>query len=778
MLKRVKKKTGIIFRDVIEFLRPPKIALSGAAIGIAIGFFLIIISVNLLYINFLGWQVVLITILSILLVSYLGAILTIQLIKGLSRIPFLLAIAMLSAVPVLMTYFHITPPGTILIFVLLTLFFSLTGGAVLLLIKNKHSSGSGALIYTCLTIGIIGLVSAIIWFMHPGKMYDTPPASAYFSNIPDTLDLPDPSLPGVYQVNYLTYGSGQDKRRQEFGKEASLITPTVNGKTFLNAWSGFAGKMRTRYFGFDNENLPLNARVWYPDGTGPFPLVLVVHGNHLAQDYSDPGYEYLGTQLASRGYIVASVDQNFLNGSYTNIFGNLSNENGARGWLLLKHLQQWKSWNEDPAAVFYQKIDMQNIALIGHSRGGEAVAHAALFNRLPFFPDDANEVFDFNFNINAIIAIAPADGQYQPSNIRTPLKDINYLVLQGSHDADVSSYQGMRQFHRIDYSENFDGFKAGLYIYGANHGQFNSRWGRKDFMSPRINFFNLRQLISQENQKHIALVYISGFLESTLQGNHALRKMFKDHRVARHWLPQTIYLSQYQQSQTLFICNFQEDLDLTTACLPGSRISAKDLSIWREQALALNWGDYDTRGVVLGWNTSESDTLQPSYSVTWQPGSALTDAHSMLVFSMSHTGENANPPAGNNANNQENGNENNVLQNEEKNEQAESDTDNEKEPEFIDFTIELTDGNGSSISFPLSSCYALQPLLERNLTKLPFMQTAGKSENILQYFYFPLDSFIQNEDFDVRNITGVKFIFDKTPQGVVAVNNIGFAKAP
>ena len=48
---------------------------------------------------------------------------------------------------------------------------------------------------------------------------------------------------------------------------------------------------------------------------------MIVHGNHLMTDYSDPGYEYLGNLLASRGYIVVSVDENFLNGSpYDDLF--------------------------------------------------------------------------------------------------------------------------------------------------------------------------------------------------------------------------------------------------------------------------------------------------------------------------------------------------------------------------------------------------------------------------------------------------------------------------
>jgi ATP-dependent Lon protease len=58
--------------------------------------------------------------------------------------------------------------------------------------------------------------------------------------------------------------------------------------------------------------MPLNGRVWYPDGPGPFPLVLIVHGNHNMKDFSDPGYGYLGELLASRGYIFASIDENFI----------------------------------------------------------------------------------------------------------------------------------------------------------------------------------------------------------------------------------------------------------------------------------------------------------------------------------------------------------------------------------------------------------------------------------------------------------------------------------
>jgi len=288
-----------------------------------------------------------------------------------------------------------------------------------------------------------------------------------------TLLLADPSTPGEYPVLYLTYGNGEDIRRNEFGRDADLITATVDGRPFLNAWSGDRGEERKTFWGFDRDELPLQGRVWYPDGEGPFPLVLIVHGNHSMYAYSDPGYQYLGELLASRGFILVSVDENFINGS-------IRQENDARGWLLLEHLAQWERWNagvetaveeeaegddadveaavdeeveaeaaqggdEDAAQAdaepnpFLGKVDMGRIGLIGHSRGGEAVAVAAAFNTLPYYPDDATVPFDYNFDIGAVIAIAPVMGQYQPGGRYTDIHDVNYFVLHGANDGDVSS---------------------------------------------------------------------------------------------------------------------------------------------------------------------------------------------------------------------------------------------------------------------------------------------------------------------------------------------------
>lgn len=50
---------------------------------------------------------------------------------------------------------------------------------------------------------------------------------------------------------------------------------------------------------------------------------------------------------------------------------------------MLEHVKVWNEWNKTKDNPFFGKADMSQIALIGHSRGGEAVTVAAAYNKLP-----------------------------------------------------------------------------------------------------------------------------------------------------------------------------------------------------------------------------------------------------------------------------------------------------------------------------------------------------------------------------------------------------------
>ena len=387
------------------------------------------------------------------------------------------------------------------------------------------------------------------------------------------LDHPNPALPGPHQVLTLYYGSGTDKNRAEYRDSVAIVTQPVDASKLVSL--GNTAKSRNDYWGFSPDSFPINARVWYPDDPGPHPLVLVVHGNHNMRDFSDPGYDWLGELLASRGYILASVDMNFIN-------GGIRGENDGRGWLLLKHLQAWRRFADDPDGPFHGRVDMGNIAVIGHSRGGEAVGHAAAFNRLARYPDDAALEFDFGFDIKAVIAIAPVDGQYLPADQRVPVENVNYLVFHGSHDGDVTSFHGLRQFNRVSFTDGGDWFKSAVYVYRANHGQWNTVWGSHDNgpRSPRI--LELGGLLPAEDQREFGRVFVSSFLDVTLKGDDRYRPLFRDHRVAGGWLPKTMYLTRFTDASFRPLADFEEDIDVTSGSAAHVTLLGTGFSTWRE----------------------------------------------------------------------------------------------------------------------------------------------------------------------------------------------------
>ena len=111
----------------------------------------------------------------------------------------------------------------------------------------------------------------------------------------------------------------------------------------------------------------------------------------------------LGEYLASHGYVVVSVDQNACN--------MLSGENDGRAVLLLENIGLLLGYNEEEDNPLEGVLDADNIAIAGHSRGGEMVATAYLFNGYDNYPENGNVDFDYHYNIRSIIAIAPTVDQ-------------------------------------------------------------------------------------------------------------------------------------------------------------------------------------------------------------------------------------------------------------------------------------------------------------------------------------------------------------------------------
>src|SRR5262249_39253793 len=154
-------------------------------------------------------------------------------------------------------------------------------------------------------------------------------------------------------------------------------------------------------------------------------------------------------------------------------------------------LKQFRAWNSQAGHPLCGKVDLNRILIVGHSRGGEAVGHASLFNRLAAIPpslrrprvalDGSKGPGPYPFGVTPVAALGPTARQYEPLSGPTAVPD-PYFLIHGSRDGDVSTFEGYNTFtrsHVVDLANPTvsDGkWKALLWVYGANHNHFNSKW--------------------------------------------------------------------------------------------------------------------------------------------------------------------------------------------------------------------------------------------------------------------------------------------------------------
>ncbi|AJS59924.1 poly(ethylene terephthalate) hydrolase family protein [Paenibacillus sp. IHBB 10380] len=476
-----------------------------------------------------------------------------------------------------------------------------------------HSKNNSTRIKIMITIGVLLSLFSVQIIQDPNHVdlttQPSQPITPATQPIVSTIPYTNPAEPGPYPFQYFTYGSGFDLHRSEFDTDVNLLSSSVNASAHIKKWSF----MRTLFWGFNQNQLPINGRVWMPEGAGPFPLILMVHGNHLMEDYSDEGYGYLGELLASRGFITVSVDENFLNYS---VWSNIpDNDMKMRAWVLLKHLQQIRTFAEQTDTPFSGKVDLDNIAMIGHSRGGQAVAMAA--DSTLWFNTDAGLKDDLHsFGIQGIIALAPTDSVVDSK--QTKLNHISYMALQGAKDGDLNEYFGERHYARTTFNPTDSGFKTYLHIADANHAQFNSTWGDLDLGVPKGLFLNQRQLMEGTDQRQITKVYVSAFLETVLHKKEDYMALFQDYRSGAQWLPNSTYFNKYEDGKFERLARYEEDGDKATLLYGGTAA-----------AIGLNWSEKaylpKNDAVVLEWNEAISGgrSSDASYSLVWDNSSLL-----------------------------------------------------------------------------------------------------------------------------------------------------------
>ena len=178
-----------------------------------------------------------------------------------------------------------------------------------------------------------------------------------------------------------------------------------------------------------------------------------------------------------------------------------------RGLTILEHISRWGTFNAaDP--IFAGKVELSQIALIGHSRGGEAVVSAYRTN-----VDDAR-----GHNIRAVVSISPTDF------LGITLPPVPYLVIYGSEDGDVSIGWPFRLYDRAA------SLKAMIFVYGAIHNRFSTD---PDWLA-LIDSTDPRGL-SEPDHLNLAVGYCLGFLDLIMRNVSDHAQLFK-----RNGRPSTI----------------------------------------------------------------------------------------------------------------------------------------------------------------------------------------------------------------------------------------------
>ena len=249
------------------------------------------------------------------------------------------------------------------------------------------------------------------------------------------------------------------------------------------------------------------ARVYRPVEAGTYPLLVFLHGNHGTCGRWDPGlgvriddnvqytdsgtcpqgyvpspshngYHYLARALAGDGFVVVSINANRGVNAAPGVSGD-AGLNLRRGRLVLRHLQQLAEWHAGVGAPppslgfgLAGLLDLSEVGLMGHSRGGEGMRAAlAQYN-------DGGSPWPARIgamSVRALFEIGPVDGQTSRV-LNAP--GLPWQVLLPGCDGDVSDLQGVRPFDRMMAVRDTSGDhpRGSLQVFGANHNFYNSEW--------------------------------------------------------------------------------------------------------------------------------------------------------------------------------------------------------------------------------------------------------------------------------------------------------------
>ena len=288
-------------------------------------------------------------------------------------------------------------------------------------------------------------------------------------------------------------------------------------------------------------------------GEGKLPVVIIAHGTHPVFTQggslveSHLGYRYLQDALAARNIISVSVDANLANAiepAYLDM----------RARLIISALDTLAVLNDDKTSRFHQRLDLQNVGLFGHSRGGDAAVMAAT-RIAKRFPAPL-------YTVKFVCALAPSDlsGQakadqrlvIEPVEIGDPglPEDVIpapfFAVLYGTQDGDATGTGGARAlggtgFRHYDRAKTE---KSMVFLDSIGHNRFNTEWVKDRGLNDSGTHPDDERLLFSEDLHHKLLEeYVVALAKWKLQGDSSDRALFDGTRVNNQGVPASVQWS-------------------------------------------------------------------------------------------------------------------------------------------------------------------------------------------------------------------------------------------
>lgn len=240
------------------------------------------------------------------------------------------------------------------------------------------------------------------------------------------------------------------------------------------------------------------------------PLVIFLHGSYLRNSlstYYDLGFSDNMKALANEGFVSLGLNLTpvysleTLESDRTALY---EAQKALFRKILKKHLQALiNSVNNDSNPYAFEmkdKIDFNNIILVGHSRGGQN-----LFLGYEILKE-------MGLNVKGTISIAPAN--YWPPFTNYP--DIPASIILPQLDGDVHTLDGRQIFDTMRLQERNSDLHL-IYLYNANHNNFNSLIFKLDnsFIDEEGNV--LKEPMPDNEQRTFASKYIVDFSKACIK---------------------------------------------------------------------------------------------------------------------------------------------------------------------------------------------------------------------------------------------------------------------